>query len=147
MKTKLGILSLLLVLTACDSTSDSGSWTGTGTYTDDSGRSYTCDYVHAEINRNERYLDVTKVSSDCSPKFLTWGPASFDIYGETVYRNGNYIGWAKTDGSAAFDLVDAYAGSRVHVAWNREDDFLNYSEEVSVDGRRYTIRSVLRKAY
>lgn len=141
------ILACLFVLTACETTSDSGLWTGTGTYSDDSGRNYTCEYVRADISRNERSLDINRVTSDCQPKYLSWGPESFDIYGETIHKNGLYIGWAKADGSARFELTDASSGSRVIVSWNREGDFLNYSEEVLGSRHRYTIRAVLRRSY
>jgi hypothetical protein len=108
---KLALLSLVLVLTGCESARDSGLWTGTGTYRDDMGRAYNCDSVRADLHRDERYLDVNRVTIDCGFKFLTWGPISFDMYGETVYKKV-YLPFCFC--KLAVEIVHPTMGSEMH---------------------------------
>lgn len=138
-------------LAGCNVYSDSGVWKGAAVIRDSVRGPKNCS-IEVDITHNESLLALHHVNTNCEGYATNWRAGTFEVHGDTLWRNGKLVGSAKYTGEVELMLEDPYMDERypypartVRVAWARNGEYLEYTEEAYFAGRTQTLHAWLRR--
>jgi len=144
-------LMITLVLSGCDLKRDSGLWRGTVVVRDEMRNPYTCE-LEVDISHTDRDLILHHMLTSCKAYSAKWHPGTYEVHGESVWKNGRSVGTALPDGTVSLELNDQVAddrypmpASRVIVSWMRVGEGLEFTEEAYFAGRIQRSSGLLRR--
>lgn len=146
-------LALAVGLSGCTFHEDSGVWRGSVLRTDGSGPSKYCD-LEVDIAHSDQKVVVHSLTTNCDSYSLRWRPGTYEVFGETIWRQGRPVGWARANGSASLEISD-YAGMaderyplgahKVVLSWHRTGASLEFTEEAHFHDRVQRTSGWLRR--
>ncbi len=147
------LLAVLLALTACDTYSDNGEWTGTIRVQDDD-QSFDSRYCETdlEVSRTSETAELRDLAIFCGPRTIRWSSGVLDRRGNEFWQNGQKVGEIFPDGTVRVQVKDPYANvnyprrvEKVTLTWTRMGEELHFVLKEETEWRTRTYEGSLQR--